>query len=464
MYELQYLCTMITKDTIIAIATPPGMGAIAVLRLSGETAITEVAAVYKGKSDLQKAPGYSLHYGSIMDGSATLDEVVISIFRAPKSYTGEDVVEISCHGSTYIQQALLNLFLQRGVRLAEPGEFSMRSFFNGKMDLSQAEAVADLIHSESAASAKIALQQMRGGFSKELAALRDQLIYFASLIELELDFAEEDVEFANREQLQQLLDEIEAVVLRLSSSFALGNAIKNGIPVSIVGAPNAGKSTLLNALLQDERAIVSEIAGTTRDTIEDEMEIDGLRFRFIDTAGLRDTDDAIESIGIRKAYEKIQQAEIVLFLFDATKQPEEIEREYRELCARTEGKSMMVIANKSDLRQVEKPHFIEHPFFHVSAAQQDGLDELQNALVQMVKGSSQIGQEVIVTNARHFQNLDLTLQTVRRIRENMLMGVTGDFLALDVREALRYLGNITGAIEIDRDILGTIFGKFCIGK
>jgi tRNA modification GTPase len=455
---------MITKDTIIAIATPPGMGAIAVLRLSGETAIAEVAAVYKGKSGLQKAPGYSLHYGSIMDGSATLDEVVISIFRAPKSYTGEDVVEISCHGSTYIQQALLNLFLQRGVRLAEPGEFSMRSFFNGKMDLSQAEAVADLIHSESAASAKIALQQMRGGFSKELAALRDQLIYFASLIELELDFAEENVEFANREQLQQLLDEIEAVVLRLSSSFALGNAIKNGIPVSIVGAPNAGKSTLLNALLQDERAIVSEIAGTTRDTIEDEMEIDGLRFRFIDTAGLRDTDDAIESIGIRKAYEKIQQAEIVLFLYDATKQPEEIEREYRELCARTEGKSMMVIANKSDLRQVQKPHFIEHPFFHVSAAQQDGLDELQNALVQMVKGSSQIGQEVIVTNARHFQNLDLTLQTIRRIRENMLMGVTGDFLALDVREALRYLGNITGAIEIDRDILGTIFGKFCIGK
>jgi tRNA modification GTPase len=455
---------MITKDTIIAIATPPGMGAIAVLRLSGETAIAEVAAVYKGKSDLQKAPGYSLHYGSIMDDNATLDEVIISIFRAPKSYTGEDVVEISCHGSTYIQQALLNLFLQRGVRLAEPGEFSMRSFFNGKMDLSQAEAVADLIHSESAASAKIALQQMRGGFSKELAALRDQLIYFASLIELELDFAEEDVEFANREQLQQLLDEIEAVVLRLSSSFALGNAIKNGIPVSIVGAPNAGKSTLLNALLQDERAIVSEIAGTTRDTIEDEMEIDGLRFRFIDTAGLRDTDDAIESIGIRKAYEKIQQAEIVLFLYDATKQSEEIEREYRELCARTEAKSMMVIANKSDLRQVEKPQFIEHPFFHVSAAQQDGLDELQNALVQMVKGSSQIGQEVIVTNARHFQNLDFTLQTVRRIRENMLMGVTGDFLALDVREALRYLGNITGAIEIDRDILGTIFGKFCIGK
>jgi len=455
---------MITNDTIIAIATAPGMGAIAVLRLSGNDAINQVAQVFRGKTPLEKAPGYSLHYGSIMDEGNTLDEVVLSVFRGPKSYTGENVVEISCHGSIYIQQAILQLFLKRGVRLAEPGEFSMRSFFNGKMDLSQAEAVADLIHSESAASAKIALQQMRGGFSKELASLRDQLIYFASLIELELDFAEEDVEFANREQLEELLQEIENVLIRLSSSFAIGNAIKNGIPVSIVGAPNAGKSTLLNALLQDERAIVSEIAGTTRDTIEDEIEIDGLRFRFIDTAGLRQTDDVVESIGIRKAYEKIQQAEIVLYLYDATRKAEEIEAEYLDISQKTEGKKMLVLANKSDLNPPSKPSFIRHAYHQISAAHNQGLDEVQKALVNLVKGDKNIGQEVIVTNARHYQNLNLSLQTILRVKENLAMGVTGDFLALDVREALRYLGNITGAIEIDRDILGTIFGKFCIGK
>lgn len=455
---------MENNQPIIAIATPSGMGAIAVLRLSGKGVIDIVDGVFHGKKSLSQQKGYTVHFGEIKDGDQVVDEVLVTLFRAPKSFTGEDVVEISCHGSTYIQQRLLHLFIEKGVRMAEPGEFTMRGFFNGKMDLSQAEAVADLIHAESEASAKVALQQMRGGFSEELAGLREQLINFASLIELELDFSEEDVAFADRDQLHQLLDNIVKVVRSLSESFRLGNVIKNGIPVAIVGAPNAGKSTLLNALLKEERAIVSEIAGTTRDTIEDEIQLGGLTYRFIDTAGIRETQDTIESIGIKKAYEKIDLAHIVLFLFDARLPLEDIKRDYNDIKGRCKHKTLIVLANKSDLHEVEKPAFIEHPFINMSAATGTGTDEVLRALTNAVETNALSNNEVVVTNARHFQNLEQTLAVINRIKEGLSNGISGDFLAQDVREALRYLGNITGAIEIDRDILGTIFGKFCIGK
>ncbi|MCH8546222.1 MAG: tRNA uridine-5-carboxymethylaminomethyl(34) synthesis GTPase MnmE [Cryomorphaceae bacterium] len=455
---------MENNQPIIAIATPSGMGAIAVLRLSGKGVIDIVDGVFHGKKSLSQQKGYTVHFGEIKDGDQVMDEVLVTLFRAPKSFTGEDVVEISCHGSTYIQQRLLHLFIEKGVRMAEPGEFTMRGFFNGKMDLSQAEAVADLIHAESEASAKVALQQMRGGFSEELAGLREQLINFASLIELELDFSEEDVAFADRDQLHQLLDNIVKVVRSLSESFRLGNVIKNGIPVAIVGAPNAGKSTLLNALLKEERAIVSEIAGTTRDTIEDEIQLGGLTYRFIDTAGIRETQDTIESIGIKKAYEKIDLAHIVLFLFDARLPLEDIKRDYNDIKGRCKHKTLIVLANKSDLHEVEKPAFIEHPFINMSAATGTGTDEVLRALTNAVETNALSNNEVVVTNARHFQNLEQTLAVINRIKEGLSNGISGDFLAQDVREALRYLGNITGAIEIDRDILGTIFGKFCIGK
>ncbi|MCC5917661.1 MAG: tRNA uridine-5-carboxymethylaminomethyl(34) synthesis GTPase MnmE [Cryomorphaceae bacterium] len=462
---------MNNQDTIVAIATPSGMGAIAVLRLSGVEAIAIVSKVFfskkKDAKNLSEAQGYTIHFGEIRDNNHLVDEVLVSIFRAPNSYTGEDTVEVSCHGSVYIQQALLQLFLRNGARMAEAGEFTMRSFFNGKMDLSQAEAVADLIHSENAASAQVALSQMRGGFSQELAQLREELITFASLIELELDFSEEDVEFANRAQLTTLLENIRRVLVSLSESFALGNVIKNGIPVAIVGAPNAGKSTLLNALLREERAIVSEIAGTTRDTIEDEIQLGGLTFRFIDTAGLRDTTDQIESIGIRKAYEKIDQAQIVVFIYDASRPESEIATEYAALMQRTRGKSTLVLANKSDLVNGQsRPSFLQknQVFITLAAAKNEGVVKVTAALVNQVETAALSNNQVVVTNARHYQNLIQALSAVDRIREGMDAGISGDFLALDVREALRYLGNITGAIEVDRDILGSIFGKFCIGK
>lgn len=455
---------MENNQPIVAIATPSGMGAIAVLRLSGKAVIDIVNSVFHGKNPLSQQKGYTVHFGAIKDADQVVDEVLVTLFRAPKSFTGEDVVEISCHGSTYIQQRLLHLFIEKGVRMAEPGEFTMRGFFNGKMDLSQAEAVADLIHAESEASAKVALQQMRGGFSKELAGLREQLINFASLIELELDFSEEDVAFADRDQLHQLLDNISAVVRSLSESFRLGNVIKNGIPVAIVGAPNAGKSTLLNALLKEERAIVSDIAGTTRDTIEDEIQLGGLTYRFIDTAGIRETEDTIESIGIKKAYEKIDQAHIVLFLFDSRSSTADVKRDYDDIKGRCTDKILVVLANKSDVQAVEKPDFIQHSFINLSATTGEGIEDIHRALTSAVETNALSNNEVVVTNARHFQNLEQTLEVIMRIKDGLNNGISGDFLAQDVREALRYLGNITGAIEIDRDILGTIFGKFCIGK
>ena len=459
---------MLRNDTICALATPAGMGAIAVIRLSGDTAISLVDNVFfspGGKKKLITQPGYTVHFGAIKQNDEILDEVLVTVFRAPHSFTGEDSVEISCHGSPLIQNKILQLLIQNGARMADPGEFTMRAFMNGKMDLSQAEAVADLIAAENEAAHKVALQQMRGGFSKEIDQLREELINFASLIELELDFAEEDVEFADRSNLTALLEQINRVLLRLIQSFAVGNVIKNGIPVAIVGAPNAGKSTLLNALLNEERAIVSDIAGTTRDTIEDEIHLGGITFRFIDTAGLRETVDEIETLGISKAYEKIDHANVVLYLYDAANPPQDLEQHLGAIITRAKNKPVLVLANKVDrAATISKPKADFTRFLEISAKNKLGIEELQHALLEVVGIAAISNNEVVVTNTRHYEALQKALEAVDRVLEGIHHNLTTDLLAEDVREALRHLGNITGAIEVDRDILGTIFSKFCIGK
>ncbi len=459
---------MLRNDVICAIATPAGMGAIAVIRLSGEGCITLVDRVFKspkkGKT-LTKQAGYTAHFGGIYTGEELLDEVLATIFLAPHSFTGEESIEISCHGSPLVQRKLLQLLIQTGARMADPGEFTMRAFMNGKMDLSQAEAVADLIAAENDASHRVALQQMRGGFSKEIDALREELINFAALIELELDFAEEDVEFANRNQMTHLLNKISAVLLRLIDSFAIGNVIKNGIPVVIVGAPNAGKSTLLNVLLNEERAIVSEVAGTTRDTIEDEIHLGGITFRFIDTAGLRHTTDIVESIGIKKALEKIDLAHIVIYVFDAANPPTDLNQHLAEILVRTGKKPVLVLANKVD-QGIAAVDLSEHGLnlLEVSAKNNTGIEELKHALLEVVGTAALSNNQVIVTNARHFESLQHALSAIYDVQEGIAQQRSTDLLAEDVRESLKHLGNITGAIEADRDILGAIFSKFCIGK
>ena len=459
---------MLRNDTICALATPSGVGAIAVIRLSGEDALTVVDAVFKSpneKKKLANQKGYTVHFGQILKNGEVLDEVLATVFTAPHSFTGENSVEISCHGSPLIQNKILQLLIENGARMADPGEFTMRAFMNGKMDLSQAEAVADLIAAENDAAHKVALQQMRGGFSKEIAGLREELINFASLIELELDFAEEDVEFADRTRMSGLLETISVVLLRLIQSFALGNVIKNGIPVAIVGAPNAGKSTLLNALLNEERAIVSEIAGTTRDTIEDEIHLGGITFRFIDTAGLRQTADEIESIGIRKAFEKIDQARVVLYLFDASAPPADLQTHLHEIVARAGNKPVLVLATKIDKGIADLDLDLKGlRLLNISAKTKAGIEELHHALLEVVGIAAISNNEVIVTNTRHYEALQKSLVAIDLVKEGISHQLTTELLASEVREALRHLGNITGAIEVDRDILGNIFSKFCIGK
>lgn len=459
---------MLRNDTICALATPSGVGAIAVIRLSGNDCLTVVDAVFKSPNinkKLAHQKGYTVHFGQIIKNGEVLDEVLATVFKAPHSFTGENSVEISCHGSPLIQNKILQLLIEHGARMADPGEFTMRAFMNGKMDLSQAEAVADLIAAENDAAHKVALQQMRGGFSKEIESLREELINFASLIELELDFAEEDVEFADRTRMSGLLDTISVVLLRLIQSFAVGNVIKNGIPVAIVGAPNAGKSTLLNALLNEERAIVSEIAGTTRDTIEDEIHLGGITFRFIDTAGLRQTADEIESIGIRKAFEKIDQARVVLYLFDAANPPADLQTHLEEIVSRAGNKPVLVLANKVDRGLAEFNLDTQMlRYLELSAKNNLGIEELKHALLEVVGIAAISNNEVIVTNTRHYEALQKALVAVDKVKEGISVHLTTELLALEVREALRHLGNITGAIEVDRDILGNIFSKFCIGK
>lgn len=463
------MVTPIKQDTICAMATPSGMGAIAVIRLSGDEAISICDSVFQSHNKSKKLVNlktHTLHLGFIKDGEHIVDEVLVSLFHGRNSYTGENVVEISCHGSVFIQQQLVQLFIRSGARMAKPGEFTLRAFMNGKMDLSQAEAVADLINSESEASHKVALQQMRGGFSNQIKDLRQQLINFASLIELELDFSEEDVEFADRTQLNNLIQEITIVLKKLVDSFAVGNVIKNGIPVAIVGEPNAGKSTLLNALLNEERAIVSEIAGTTRDSIEDELIIDGISFRFIDTAGIRETTDTVESIGIKRTYEKISQADVVLYLFDATDDINRQKTEIEKLKEKTADKKLIIIANKIDLadeKAINEAFSEQEDFYTISAKQQTNIPELTIALTSLVNTGALNNNETIVTNSRHYEALTKALEAITNVQHGMESNISGDLLAIDIRQSLYHLGEITGEVTPD-DLLGNIFANFCIGK
>src|SRR5690606_21060483 len=402
----------------------------------------------------------------------TLDQVLVSIFKNPNSYTGEDVVEISCHGSTFIQQQIIQLLLRKGCRMAQAGEFTLRSFLNGKMDLSQAEAVADLINSDNEASHQIAMQQMRGGFSNEIAKLREELLNFASLIELELDFAEEDVEFADRTQFKDLVNRIEFVLKRLIDSFAVGNVIKNGIPVAIVGEPNVGKSTLLNALLNEERAIVSEIAGTTRDTVEDEISIGGMGFRFIDTAGIRETQDIVENIGIKKTFEKIDQAHVVIYLFDASdyiKDSNKFQVEIEKIKNKYPQKPLIIIANKidklseEDIQQLTTQNPQLTTLQLLSAKTGIGVEELKDKLLSFVNTGALKNNDTIVTNSRHYDSLQKALEEIIKVKQGLDSGLSGDLLAIDIRQALYYFGEITGPVTND-DLLGNIFANFCIGK
>ncbi len=466
---------MISQETIVALASPSGAGAIAVIRLSGSNALAIAETVFQsvsGKS-IQHQKTHTIHLGHIVEGTKVYDQVLLSLFKNPNSYTGEDVVEISCHGSTYIQQQIIQLLLRQGCRMAQPGEFTLRAFLNGKLDLSQAEAVADLISSDNEASHQIAMQQMRGGFSNEIAHLREELLNFASLIELELDFAEEDVEFADRTQFKALLNRIELVLKRLIDSFAVGNVIKNGIPVAIVGEPNVGKSTLLNALLNEERAIVSEIAGTTRDTIEDELVIQGIGFRFIDTAGIRETEDVVESIGIKKTFEKIEQAQVVLYLFEGSKfqvsgstyitEIEKVKNKYPL-------KPLLVVINKIDLlteaeitsirAQLET---LDVTLETISAKSNLGIDSLKNQLMSFVNTGALRNNETIVTNTRHYDSLLKALEEIQKVRFGMDSNLSSDLMAIDIKQALYYFGEITGEVTND-ELLGNIFANFCIGK
>ncbi|WP_281542969.1 tRNA uridine-5-carboxymethylaminomethyl(34) synthesis GTPase MnmE [Maribacter aestuarii] len=456
---------------IIALATPSGSGAIAVIRISGNEAIEIASAAFKSISGkiLNQQKSHTIHLGHIMDGDRLLDEVLISVFKSPNSYTGENVVEISCHGSLFIQQEIIQLFLRRGCRTAKAGEFTLRAFLNGKMDLSQAEAVADLIASETEASHQVALQQMRGGFSNQIKKLRDELIQFASLIELELDFAEEDVEFANREQFEVLLDKVGNILKRLIDSFAIGNVIKSGIPVAIVGEPNVGKSTLLNALLNEDRALVSEIAGTTRDTVEDEISIGGFGFRFIDTAGIRETVDVVEGMGIQRTFEKIASARVIIYLIEAQKVRNEIERykaEIDNISAKYPKTPLIIIANKLDMVGDEERAHIQSQINNVhllSARDGKGVEDLKIRLLELINAGAIHSQETIITNTRHYNALLKSLEEVDKIKLGLEEDVSGDLLAVDIRQALYYLGEITGEITSD-DLLGNIFANFCIGK
>ncbi len=468
---------MLLQDAIVALATPSGAGAIAVIRVSGQDAIAIAATVFvsvKGK-DLLQQKSHTLHLGHIVDGPKTIDEVLVSVFKGPNSYTGENTIEISCHGSSYIQQQIIQLLLRKGCRMAEAGEFTLRAFLNGKLDLSQAEAVADLIASDNEASHQIAMQQMRGGFSNEIAQLRGELLNFASLIELELDFAEEDVEFADRSQFYQLLNRIELVLKRLIDSFAVGNVIKNGIPVAIVGEPNVGKSTLLNALLNEERAIVSAIAGTTRDTIEDELVIGGIGFRFIDTAGIRETEDVVESIGIRKTFEKIEQAQVVVYLVDSCwllvdGSVASVSTEIGKIKNQFPLKPLIIVANKSDKLNPDQLTSINQQLATVnqhilllSAKQNIGVEELKDLLLNFVNTGALRNNETIVTNTRHYDSLLKALEAIQKVNYGLETHLPSDLMAIDIREALYHFGMITGEVTND-ELLGNIFANFCIGK
>ncbi len=463
------------QDTICAIATAQG-GAIGSIRVSGPEAITITSRIFtpaKSGKLLSEQKPYTLTFGRIYNGEEMIDEVLVSLFRAPHSYTGEDSTEITCHGSSYILQQVMQLLIKNGCRMAQPGEYTQRAFLNGKMDLSQAEAVADLIASSSAATHRLALSQMRGGFSKELTTLREKLLNFTSMIELELDFSEEDVEFADRSALRRLADEIEEVIARLANSFSVGNVIKNGVPVAIIGETNAGKSTLLNVLLNEDKAIVSDIHGTTRDVIEDTVNIGGITFRFIDTAGIRETSDTIESLGIERTFQKLDQAEIVLWIIDSADAISQLTLLSDKILPRCEHKQLILVFNKVELiNETQKnelaSQFSEHigseiESIFISAKQRLHTDELQQRLVAAAHLPTVTQNDVIVTNVRHYEALTRALDAIHRVQEGLDANISGDFLSQDIRECIFHLSDIAGEVTNDM-VLQNIFAHFCIGK
>jgi len=465
---------MYNEGTIIALSSPPGSGAISIIRLSGKDSISAADKFFNSKSGkkLKDCNGYSISYGDFLVGKEVLDEVVISLYKGPHSYTGEDVVEISCHGSNYIQQEIITSFTNAGVRLASPGEFTLRAYLNNKKDLSQAEAVSDLIASESKEAHKVAMQQMRGGYSNEIEDLREKLIDFKSLIELELDFSEEDVEFADRKDLKDLLNTLESTLSGLIESFSYGNVIKEGVTVTIAGKPNAGKSSLLNALVNEDKAIVSDIPGTTRDAIEDVTVINGIKFRFIDTAGIRETSDKIESIGVERAKGKIGKSRVLIYLFDRSDISEnelinEVESYERD------DLNIFIVENKIDLlnnlntdiyknniNQLIKSKNIE--LLQISALNQTNIEELKNAISKDLNLSSE--NSIVITNSRHLEALKNSLNAIESVKKGLKDGISGDLLSIDLNDAIINISIITGKIDIDQDILGSIFSKFCIGK
>lgn len=464
--------SMVYKDdTICAIASPAGSGAISIIRLSGKNSLRLALNHFKSnKKNLtsENIKSHHLYFGNFVDGEKTIDEVLLSYFKAPNSYTGEDIVEISCHGSTFVQQLIIETFLDSGARMADAGEFTMRAFFNGRMDLSQAEGVADLIASEGKMAHQMALNQMRGGFSEKIKQLRTELLNFTSLIELELDFAEEDLEFADREKFFNLIESLKSELTKLIESFKLGNVLKKGIPVAIIGKPNAGKSTLLNALLNEEKAIVSEIPGTTRDSIEDTIAIEGYTFRFIDTAGLRASTDTIEKLGIERTYEKIKQASLILYVCDISEvnrtNIDEIFDEFRTYIE-DKDKHFIFVANKIDELENIPPHLkemLEHETVFVSAKRKENIHLLASTLVSKVKDKN-ISNDIIVSNSRHYDALNKSLDSLLAVEEGFKNQVPTDLISIDIRETLHHLGTITGEIT-NNEVLGNIFGKFCIGK
>jgi tRNA modification GTPase len=457
------MTNILEQDTICALSTAPGMGAIAIIRVSGNKTFDITQKIFS-KTIIDKAT-HTAHFGLVKDGDTIIDEVLLTVFKNPKSFTGEDSIEITCHGSIFIQQQIIQLLIRSGARMAKAGEFSMRAFMNGKMDLSQTEAIADLISSTTQAQHEVAMHQMRGGFSTELKGLRQQLLDFASLIELELDFSEEDVEFADRSQLESLVQEITNGLSSLIESFQLGNVIKNGVPVAIVGAPNSGKSTLLNVLLNEDKAIVSDIAGTTRDVIEDEIIIEGIAYRFMDTAGIRDTTDKIESLGIKRAFEQVKKAKIVLLMFDINDiTPKTIQTQINDFKGKNiQGfQTLIPIFNKSDLVNLSEYESLKTEGVFISAKDNTEVYTLLNKLREAV-GSNNSSNQLIVTNARHYEALQRSKEAIKRVEIGLVDQIPGDLLAMDIRETLHFLGEITGDVSND-ELLGNIFANFCIGK